>query len=104
MYGGLIASLLDCHGTASAAAFKSHAAGIAFDGGEALIRCVTGSLNIQFIRPVPVNTELVLTGRLLKIEGRKIQIVLSLSANHIECAQAEMLAIQIKQLLNSEAD
>lgn len=96
LYGGLIASLLDCHGTASAAAFKSHAAGIAFDSSEALIRFVTGSLNIQFIRPVPVNTELVLTGRLLKIEGRKIQIVLSLSANQIECAKAEMLAIQIK--------
>ncbi|ATO18725.1 thioesterase [Acinetobacter sp. LoGeW2-3] len=96
LYGGLIASLLDCHGTASAAAFKSHVLGIVFDGSENLVRCVTGSLNIQFIRPVPVNTELVLTGRLLKIEDRKIQVTLSLSANNIECAKAEMLAIQIK--------
>lgn len=103
LYGGLIASLLDCHGTASAAAFKSHAVGIAFDGNESLVRCVTGNLNIQFIRPVPINTDLVLTGRLLKIEDRKIQVLLSLSANHVECAQAEMLAIQIKQPLNSEA-
>ena len=96
LYGGLIASLLDCHGTASAAAFKSHALGIALDGSETLVRCVTASLNIQFIRPVPVNTDLVLTGRLLKIEERKILVSLSLSAHETECATAEMLAIQMK--------
>lgn len=96
LYGGLIGSLLDCHGTATAAAFKSHALGIKFDGNENLVRCVTGNLNIQFIRPVPVDTEITLTGELMKIEDRKIWIALSLSANEIECAKAEMLAIQMK--------
>lgn len=95
LYGGLIASLLDCHGTASAAAFKSFSLGIAFDGSQSLTRCVTANLNIQFLQPTPKDTELTLLGELISIEDRKIKVALSLSAHNQQCATAEMLAIQL---------
>ncbi|MGO3860110.1 MAG: PaaI family thioesterase [Neisseriaceae bacterium] len=95
LYGGLIASLLDCHGTASAAAFVGEALGLPFDGSQPLPRCVTGSLNITFLKPTPVETELTVVGRLLAIEGRKVSVALSLWAGQTECARADMLAIQL---------
>ncbi len=95
LYGGLIASLLDCHGTASAAAFVSDSLGLSFDGTQHLKRCVTGSLNINFLKPTPVNTELSVQGTLVSIQGRKVTVALSLYAGSTLCASAEMLAIQL---------
>lgn len=96
VYGGMIASLLDCHGTASAAAFAHQSLDREMgDQGEP-IRYVTGSLKIDFLRPTPMGNELTIQGKLINLEGRKAFIELSLSANGIECAKAEMLAIQFK--------
>ncbi|MGH8349261.1 MAG: PaaI family thioesterase, partial [Pseudomonas sp.] len=44
VYGGLLASLLDCHGAASAAAFSYRAIGREIDDGSAPDRFVTGTL------------------------------------------------------------
>jgi acyl-coenzyme A thioesterase PaaI-like protein len=96
LYGGLIASLLDCHGTATAAAFKARSSGMLFDGTSTLSRCVTANLNIQFIQPVPVHVELTLKGSLICIEDRKVKVALCLAAQDKVLATAEMLAIQLK--------
>lgn len=96
LYGGMIASLLDCHGAASAAAFKSKALDIPFDGSVYLTRCVTGSLLVNFIKPTPIESEILIQGTLISIEGRKIKVGLSLTVNDDICATAEMLAIELK--------
>lgn len=96
LYGGIIASLLDCHGAASAAAFKSLEEGKKLDGSEPIARCVTGTLSVRYIKPTPLNVELHITGKLISIENRKITVGLSLTANGEECATGEMLAIQLK--------
>ena len=41
--------------------------------------------------------ELVIKGRLRGIEGRKVQVSLSLSAGGQPCARAEMLAVQFRE-------
>jgi acyl-coenzyme A thioesterase PaaI-like protein len=92
----MVASLLDCHGTASAAAFAYRAAGRAMDDGGEFMRFVTASLKVDFLRPTPIGVELLIKGRLRGIEGRKVQVSLLLSAGDEPRAQAEMLAVQFR--------
>ncbi len=92
----MVASLLDCHGTASAAAFAYRAAGRAMDDGGEFMRFVTASLKVDFLRPTPIGVELVVRGQLRSIDGRKVQVSLSLSAGDQACARGEMLAVQLR--------
>ena len=95
-YGGLVASLLDCHGTASAAAFAGRAEGVAIGGGRPLSRFVTASLKVDFRSPAPLGVPLAIRGRLRSIDGRKARVDLSLSAGETVCATGEMLAIRLQ--------
>lgn len=97
VYGGMIASLLDCHGTASAAAFAYRLRGRTMGDGEPLIRFVTASLRVDYKRPTPLGVELVVRGKLKSLEGRKAVIALSLSADGEECATGEMIAIEYRR-------
>ena len=96
VYGGMVASLLDCHGTASAAAFAYRATGRAMDDGGEFMRFVTASLKVDFLRPTPIGVELVVKGQLRGIDGRKVQVALSLGAGDQVCARGEMLAVQLR--------
>lgn len=96
VYGGMIASLLDCHGTASAAAFAYRARGRAMGDEGPPIRFVTASLHVNFRKPTPLGEELLITGKLKSLEGKKALVLLSLSARGEECAQGEMLAVELK--------
>jgi len=96
VYGGLIASLLDCHGTGSAAAFICQAEQIALE--EPIgVRCVTASLKVDFKAMTPMGVPLVLKGKLRSIEGRKVWVDMTLSANDVVCATGEILAIRLKE-------
>lgn len=97
IYGGLIASLLDCHGTASAAAFAYVEDGQELGDDVPAIRCVTASLKVDFKRPTPMGEALMLVGSLRSLEGRKIWVDLVLSAQGLVCAQGELLAIRLKE-------
>lgn len=93
VYGGLVASLLDCHGTGSAAAFVCLAENIDLENAAIIpIRCVTASLKVDFKAPIPME----LKGKLRSIEGRKIWVDMTLSADGIVCATGEILAIKLK--------
>ena len=97
VYGGMVASLLDCHGTASAVAFAYRAAGREMGDGGEFMRFVTASLKVDYLRPTPIGVELEVRGRLLGIEGRKARVGLSLSAGGQACATGEMLAVQFRE-------
>ncbi|QZY50893.1 PaaI family thioesterase [Leucobacter tenebrionis] len=95
VYGGLLASLLDCHGAAAASGFAHRARGREVgDGGEPL-RFVTGTLTVVYRRPTPMGVELTVRGRLDSISGRKVVVALELSAEGEVCVTGEMVAIQI---------
>jgi acyl-coenzyme A thioesterase PaaI-like protein len=96
VYGGMIASLLDCHGTASAAAFAYRYRGRMMGDHEPPIRFVTGSLKIEYKKPTPLEQELTIVGSLTSLAGRKAVIALSLSANGEVCATGEMVAVEMK--------
>lgn len=95
IYGGLIASLIDCHGAATAAGAKVRELGICVNKGE-MPRFVTASLKVNYLAPTPINTELELRGRVKQINGRKITVEVDLLAQQTVCANGELLFIQLK--------
>ncbi len=96
VYGGMIASLFDCHGTGSAAAFICEAENIPLVA-PIDVRCVTASLKVDFKNMTPMGTELELKGKLRSLSGRKVVVDMTLSANGEICATGEILAIRIKE-------
>jgi acyl-CoA thioesterase FadM len=85
----MIASLLDCHGAATAAAAKAR------DSGEAVGRFVTASLTVDFAKPTPLGMELEIRGKVLEIKGRKVTVDLRLLAGPTVCATGKVLMIQL---------
>ena len=103
VYGGLIASLIDCHctGTAAAAAYKAE--GRSMDSLPPF-RFVTGSLKVDYLKPTPLGVPLEVRARVKEIKGRKVVMEAWLSAEGIVCARGEVVAIQAPpQLFGEEA-
>ena len=96
VYGGLIASLIDCHGTGSAAAAAYRAAGREM-GTEPAFRFVTASLKVQYLRPTPLGVPLEVRGRIDEVKGRKVVISATVSANGEVCASGEVVAVQMPE-------
>ena len=89
LYGGMIASLMDCHGAATASAAKAR------EEGKPLGRFVTASLKVDFRAPTPINTELEVRGKVTEIKGRKVLVDLTLSALGKLCAEGSAVMVQI---------
>ena len=95
LYGGLIASLIDCHGAATAAAAKARELGIELKAGT-MPRFVTASLNIDYLVPAPIDCDLELRGKVKSIDGRKVVIEATLSAKGTLRAKGKGLFIQLR--------
>ncbi len=96
LYGGLIASLIDCHGAATAAAAKAKEQEIELKQG-AMPRFVTASLKVDYLAPSPVGKEVELKGRVKSIDGRKVVIEMDLFVEGKICAKGEGLFIQVRE-------
>lgn len=96
VYGGLIASLIDCHcvGTAMAAACRNE--GRAMDE-EPRIRFVTGSLHVDYLRPTPIDAELEIRASAREIRERKVTVEATLSANGKACAKGKVVAVRLPE-------
>jgi len=99
VYGGLIASLIDCHsiGTAIAAAYQAEGRD---PGTEPGITCVTGNLNVTYLQPTPMGVELVLRSQIREQKDRKTIVSCSVYADDKKCAQGEVTAIRVPSRLN----
>ncbi len=94
VYGGLIASLIDCHATGTAAAAAYRAEGRAMDT-QPPFRFVTASLHVDYLHPTPIDETLELRGQVREIKGRKVVVAVTLSAAGKVCAQGEVVAVSI---------
>ncbi len=102
VYGGLIASLIDCHGTASASAAACRAAGMEM-GEEPNLRFVTGSLKVVYLAPTPLGVELELRGVINEIKERKVIVDISLSAEGRTCAKGEVVAVLMPENMGTKS-
>ncbi len=98
VYGGLIASLIDCHSTGTAAAAAYRAEGRAMDTDPPL-RFVTGSLHVDYLKPTPIDGPLELRAQVKEIKGRKVVVTTDLWAGGEVCAQGEVVAVLIPEHL-----
>ena len=96
VYGGLIASLIDCHSTGTAAAAAYRAEGRSMDT-EPPLRFVTASLHVDYLKPTPIGIELEIRGTVKEIKGRKVVIQSTLSAGGEVCARGEVVAVQVPE-------
>ncbi|PWH14584.1 MAG: thioesterase [Anaerolineae bacterium] len=101
VYGGLIASLIDCHSTGTAAAAMYRAEGREMDT-EPAFRFVTASLHVDYLKPTPLGMELVARGRVKEIKGRKVVVETLLYAGEVVTARGEVVAVQMPENLARE--
>ena len=94
VYGGLIASLIDCHGTGTAAAAAYRAEGRLMDS-EPAQRFLTASLHVDYLLPTPIDGPLEVRAKVKEIKGRKVVVQSTLSARGEVCARGEVVAVQI---------
>ena len=96
VYGGLLASLIDCHSTGTAAAALYRAQQRTMDSSPPL-RFVTGSLQVTFLRPTPLGPELTLRGRVSEISGRKVTVETSVWAHDVTTVRATVVAVEMPE-------
>lgn len=96
VYGGLIASLVDCHGTGTAALASYRAEGRQ-PGSEPPFRFVTASLQVDYLKPTPLNVELELRGKVIEIKARKVVSEITVSANGEITARGRVVAVQMPE-------
>jgi len=98
VYGGLLASLIDCHGTGTASAAAYRAAGREM-GSDPPFRFVTASLHVDFLLPTPIGVPLELRARVKEIKGRKVVVTATIAARGATCVRGEVVAVQVPDRL-----
>jgi acyl-coenzyme A thioesterase PaaI-like protein len=96
VYGGLIASLIDCHGTGTASAAAYRAEGRAMNTLPPL-RFVTAALQVEYLRPTPLGVPLEIRGKVQEIKGRKVVVSATVTANGETCARGQVIAVQMPE-------
>ncbi|UCH83673.1 MAG: PaaI family thioesterase [Candidatus Latescibacterota bacterium] len=96
VYGGLIASLIDCHGTGTAAAGAYRVEGRAMDT-DPPRRFLTASLKVDYLKPTPLGVELEIRGQVKEVKGRKVTVAAQLSAGGEVCATGEIVCVQVPE-------
>jgi len=99
-YGGLIASLIDCHSTGTAAAAMYRQEGRDLDTLPAF-RFVTGSLHVDYLKPTPIGGPIEIRGRVKEIKGRKVIVETSVLAGGVTTARGEVVAVQMPERFGS---
>jgi len=101
VYGGLLASLIDCHGTGTAAAAAYRAENRPMDT-EPAFRFLTASLHVDYLKPTPLGIELEIRAKVKEIRGRKATIEEWIQANGVTTVRGEIVTVQVPDQLVQE--
>lgn len=94
VYGGLLASLIDCHSTGTAAAAMYRAENRSMDSLPPF-RFVTGSLQVSYLKPTPLGPILEIRGKVKEIKGRKVVVETTVYVQGVATATGEVVALQM---------
>ena len=102
VYGGLIASLIDCHamGTAAAAALRADGTAI---GDVPSPRFVTAKLLVEYLKPTPLGPELEIRARVKERSDRKAVIAATVTAAGVVTVRGEVVAVRMPDSMRREA-
>ena len=96
VFGGMIATIFDCHGTASAAWFAHHQKGLELTESTVIGRFITARLEIDYLSPSPIEDEIVVTSTLEELGERKAIIAMEMTVATKVRAKAKMVAVAVK--------
>ena len=92
--GGIIATLLDCHGicTAIVARYRVEKREI---GSDPDLWCATASMTVEYLRPAPLESPVFMTARVVGAEDRITTVECELTADGKPRATASVRAVQV---------
>lgn len=103
VYGGLIASLIDCHSTGTAAAAAYRRAGRE-QGSSPPFRFVTASLHVDYLNPTPMGPPLHLRSRIAEITDKKVIVTTEMLVEGTITARGKVVAVRIPEHLVPEKE
>ena len=96
LFGGMIAMIFDCHGTASAAWFAHQNKGLDFTEETVIGRFITARLEIDYKSPTPIDEEITVISRLEELGQRKAIVAMEMTVAGQVRAKARMVAVAVK--------
>lgn len=94
LYGGTIASIIDCHCVCTAIAYQYESDGQQIGAGPP-IWCVTGKLSVSYLAPTPIDQPVELRASVVKASGRKMTVRCTLFSEGTATAEGEVIAIRV---------
>ena len=98
VYGGTIASVVDCHAVWAALATWCGDIGHDLQDGAPPFAAVTASLRVNYLKPASVHKALTLLARISSHDERKCAVKCSVYQGAAECANAEVLAVRVREM------
>jgi hypothetical protein len=94
MYGGLVASLIDCHSIWTAIGFTYRTEG-RDHGAPPSVSYVTGQMTVKYLKPTPLDQTIHLKAWVEGDIGRKTQVLCELGTAEEVTATGEVIAVRI---------
>ncbi len=88
--GGIISTIIDCHGTGTANAYHHRA-----EGTSGHYMHVTASLRINFLRPTPLNRPVTLKAKVRETDGKRTVVDCDLYSGETLCVQGEIVTVRV---------
>ena len=95
MYGGLVASLIDCHSIWTAIATTYREEGREH-GSPPAISYVTGTLTVRYLQPTPLDTPVELRARVTELHPKKALVKCEVYSGDTKTAEGEVLAVRFR--------
>ncbi|NRF61170.1 PaaI family thioesterase [Vibrio coralliilyticus] len=92
--GGIISTIIDCHCVCTAIAKGYYMQGREIGSGEA-IWFATGSLDVKFLRPVPIDDDVQLIASIIEAKDKKIELQCELFSGNTLCCQSRVVAVKV---------
>lgn len=92
--GGIISTIIDCHCVCSAMAKAYQLAGRDIKDGER-IWFATGLLEVPYLKPTPIDQEVLLVANIVEASDKKIVVSCELFSGQECCAKANVIAVKV---------
>jgi acyl-CoA thioesterase FadM len=94
LYGGTIASIVDCHSVCTSIANYYQRDGLEIGAGPP-IWCVTGSLSVRYLQPIRIDRPVELRATIRECSDRKTIVDCKVLSEGIVAAEGEVIAIRV---------
>ncbi len=96
VYGGTVASIIDCHAIWTAMATLCRDTGHDLADGPPPFAFVTGKLSVSYLLPMAIEREMELRARVIDAGERKSVVNCRVLQGGVECASAEVVTVRVR--------